>query len=120
MSRATILAAALLVLLQGSQVAAQPVCKPALTVKDVGLSQIINLRRLWTATVHVDASRCATSSGLFALGFVRLAENGRDLTFEEPLFWRLAPTTVRIEFWADEAVHDYWISDLAACPCRGN
>ncbi len=70
--------------------------------------------------MHVDASRCATVTGLFALGFVRLAENGPDLEFAEPFFWQPEQTKVRVEFWADEAVHKYWISDVATCPCRGN
>jgi hypothetical protein len=120
MSRASILAAALLLFLPGATVAAQPVCKPALTVKDVNFTETINLKRVWKAVVHVDASRCATVSGLFALGFVRLAENGPDLEFAEPFFWQPGPTRVRVEFWADEAVHKYWIEDVAACPCRAN
>jgi len=114
------LVAALLVFSQGTLAAAEPVCKPVLMVKDVGFSEMINLKRFWTATVDVDASRCATSSGLFALAFVRLAENAPDLEFAEPLFWQPGQTRVRVEFWADEAVHKYWVSDVAACPCRGN
>ncbi len=120
MSRALVLAATLLVLSQGAQATAQPVCKPILVVKDVAFSKTVNLKRFWTATVDIDASRCATSSGLFALSFVRLAENGPDLEFTEPLVWRATQTKVRVEFWADEAVRDYTISDIAACPCRGN
>ena len=83
MTRASILAAALLVLLQATQVVAQPVCKPVLTVRGVGYSGSINLRRFWTASVDVDASQCATSSGLYSLGFVRTAEDGLDLEFDQ-------------------------------------
>ena len=119
-SRAAILLAVLLVFFQGAQATAQPVCKPVPTVRDVAFSETINLRRFWTAVVHVDASKCATVSGLFALGFVRLAENGLDLEFAEPFFWRPGPTSVRVEFWADEAVHNYWIDEVATCPCRAN
>ena len=89
-------------------------------VKDVGFSEMINLKRFWTATVDVDASRCVTASGLFALTFVRLAENAPDLEFAEPFIWREAQTRIRVEFWADEAVHNYWIGEVATCPCRGN
>ena len=119
MPRAWILAAALLVLSQATQ-AAELACKPVLMVKNVGFSEVINLKRFWTATVDVDASRCAASSGLFALAFVRLSENAPDLEFAEPLIWRAPQTKVRVEFSADEAVHAYRIDDVAACPCRGN
>lgn len=114
------LVAALVLFSQGTQAAAQPVCKPVLTVKEASFSEAINLRRYWTAMVHVDASRCATVSGLFALGFVRLAENGPDLEFAESFFWQPDQTRVRVEFWVDEAVHKYWINDVATCPCRGS
>ena len=76
MSRASILTATLLVLLQGTQVAAQPVCKPAVTVRNVGFSEAVNLRRFWTAIVDVDASQCTTASGFYSLGFVRTAASG--------------------------------------------
>jgi len=118
---ASVLTAALLVFVQGVQATAQPVCKPVMTVRDANFSAPINLKRYWTAVVDVDASRCATvTGGLFALGFVRLAENGPDLEFAEPFFWQPEQTKVKVEFWVDEAVHKYWISDVAACPCRGN
>ena len=118
MPPASIGVAALLILLQATQATAQPICKPVLTIRDVALSHVVNLKRFWTAVVHADASKCATVSGLFAIGFVRLAENGPDLEFAEPFFWRPGPTSVRVEFWADEAVHKYWIEEVAACPCR--
>jgi len=114
------LAAALLAALPGTQAVAQPVCRPVLAVNNADFSQVFNLRRYWTATVHVDASRCATSTGLFAIGFVRLAGNGPDLEFAQPFVWQPGQTSVRVEFWADEAVHKYWISDVATCPCRGD
>ena len=119
LARASTLAA-LLLFAQAVQAAAQPACKPVMTVRDASLSEPINLKRYWTAVVHVDASRCATMTGLFALGFVRLAENGPDLEFAESFFWQPQQTKVRVEFWVDEAVHKYWIGEVAACPCRGN
>ena len=118
MARTSILTATLLVFLQGTQVAAQSVCKPALTVRNVGFSEAVNLRRFWTATVDVDASQCTTVSGLYSLGFVRTAESGLDQEFAQPFFWRPGQTSVRVEFWVDEAVHKYWIDEVAACPCR--
>ena len=56
MSRAAMLVAGLLVFSLGTQATAEPVCKPVLMVKDVGFSEMINLKRFWTATVDVDAS----------------------------------------------------------------
>lgn len=120
MSRTSMMVVVLLVFSQATQATAEPVCKPALLVNDVGFSEVTNLKRFWTATVQVDASRCATSSGLFAFAFVRLSENAPDLEFAEPLFWKSERTSVRVEFWADEAVQKYWVSDVAACPCRAN
>ena len=118
MSRAFIMAATFLAFLPGTQVAAQPVCKPALTIRNVGLSEAVNLRRFWTATLDVDASQCTTASGLYSLGFVRTAENGLDQEFAQPFIWRPGQTSVRVEFWVDEAVHKYWVGEVATCPCR--
>jgi hypothetical protein len=106
--------------LHAAPVAAQPVCRPTLTVKEESFSKMFNLRRIWTASLDIDASRCATTSGLFSIRFIRLAENAPDLTFTEPFLWRLGQQKVVVEFWANEAVHKYWIEEVAACPCRGN
>jgi hypothetical protein len=106
-------------LLNAAQATAQPVCRPVLTVKEESFSQTFDLRRIWTASINVDASRCTTSSGLFSIRFIRLAENAPDLTFTEPLEWQLGQKKVVVEFWANEAVHKYWIEEVAACPCRG-
>ena len=81
-------------------------------------SEPVNLRRYWTASVSVNTAPCATSSGFFSLGFLRLSENGKDLEFTEPFIWRGSDTAVRVEFWADEAVGRHWVADVAACPCR--
>jgi hypothetical protein len=103
-----------------SPVAANPLCKPSLAVKEVAFSNPVNLRRYWSATLAVDASSCADQSGLFALGFLRLAENAPDLEFVEPFLWQAGVTKVRIELWAGESVQSYWIADVAACRCRPN
>ena len=49
-----------------------------------------------------------------------MPENGPDLEFAKPFFWQPKQTKIKVEFWVDEAVHKYWISDVAACPCRSN
>jgi hypothetical protein len=106
--------------LNAAPVAAQAVCRPTLTVKEESFSKMFNLRRIWTASLDIDASRCATTSGLFSIRFIRLAENAPDLTFTEPFIWQLGQGRIRVEFWANEAVHRYWIEEVAVCPCRSN
>jgi hypothetical protein len=105
-------------LLHPAQAFAETLCRPQVTIKPVAFSQPANLRRYWTAAVDVDASACTAWSGLFALGFVRQSESAPDLEFAEPFIWRSEQTTVRVEFWADEAVGRYWIADIAPCACR--
>jgi hypothetical protein len=118
--KAFALAATLATLLGPLQAVAETQCRPQIAVGNVQFSQAVNLRRYWTASVSVDESNCAgaSSSGLFSLGFLRLAESGADLEFKEPFIWRGGETAVRVEFWADEAVGRHWIADVAACPCR--
>ena len=110
--------ATLFACLGAGQINAQPICKPAITVKQVAFSEMINLKRIWTASLEVDASSCATTSGLYSIGFVRRAENAPEAAFVEPFIWRLGQTRVVVEFWADESVERYWIENVASCPCR--
>ena len=111
---------ALCTLLNAAQVVAGPVCRPTLAVKEESFSLAFNSKRVWTASINIDATRCATTSGQFSIKFVRLAENAPDLTFTEPVIWSLGQKSVAVEFWANEAVHKYWIEEVAACPCRGD
>jgi len=99
---------------------AQPVCRPDMAIRDVRFSEMIQLKRFWTATVDVNASRCATIGGLFEIGFLRLAENAPDLEFAERFAWHPGEMELVVEFWADEAVHKYWIGEIAPCLCRGS
>jgi hypothetical protein len=62
-------------------------CKPMITFKEVRFSEAQNQRREWSATVSVNASRCAGTSGQFQIKFVRLKEMGADLLFTEPFNW---------------------------------
>jgi len=107
------------ILLAATPLTAGQICQPTLTVKDVNFSPVVNLRRYWSATIAVDAWPCARGTGLFALGFVRSAENAPNFEFLEPFIWHAGETKVRVEFWADEAVERYWLADVAPCPCRG-
>lgn len=105
-----------------TQAVAQQACRPALTFGDVQFSgmQPPMLQRTWTAVLSVDASRCATTSGRFEIVFSRLKENGLEIEFREPFIWTGASVEVSVDFWADEAVERYRLSNVAACACRSN
>ncbi len=101
-------------------VTGHPVCRPKLTVTDVQFSEMIppTLERKWTATVMVDASRCApNASGYFDLGISRLKETGYELNFREQFIWLAPSVKIGVDFWADEAVEEYWIENVTPCKC---
>jgi hypothetical protein len=97
--------------------AADSACKPALTFKDVRFSKAQNQQRKWTATLAVDASRCAATTGQFEIRFVRLKEFGPDLTFTEKFRWTPGSVDASLNFWWDEAVQDYAIGEVEPCGC---
>jgi hypothetical protein len=92
-------------------------CKPALAFKHVSFSKAQDQQRKWTATLTVDASRCAETSGKFEIKFVRLKEVGPDLLFTEKFRWTPGLVDVSLDFWWDEAVEDYWIGEVQPCGC---
>jgi hypothetical protein len=107
-------------LIGASQAIGQEVCKPALSISNVQFSkwQLPTLERKWTATVAVDASRCApNTAGTFEIGFLRLVENGVDIEFTEEFVWMSPAVNVGVDFWANEAVGRSWINKVSACPC---
>ena len=99
---------------------AAPLCKPVIGFKEVRFSptQPETMERTWSATLSVDASRCATTSGRFEILFSRLKENAPEADFTERFTWKAESVEVSVSFWADEAVEDYWLHNVAACPCR--
>jgi hypothetical protein len=103
-----------------AQSVAQQACKPVLEIKETRLSAMKppTLERRWVAELSVDASQCASQAGRFQIGFTRLTEGGLDLQFTESFDWRSGTLEVSIDFRADEAVQDYWIANVAPCPCR--
>ena len=107
-------------LISVTQAVGQQTCRPALAFKEVRFSEMKppTLQRKWTAVLSVDASRCATASGRFEIIFSRLKENGVEIEFREQFMWRPHSVEVSVDFWADEAVEGYWLSNVAACPCR--
>jgi hypothetical protein len=116
--RAFALAVSLVAGLAPLQATAETLCRPQIALGNVQFSDVVNLRRYWTASISIDASACAASSSFFLLGFRRQSENAPDLDFTEPFIWQSRGVNVRVEFWADEAVGPYWIADIAPCPCR--
>jgi hypothetical protein len=114
------LAAGMIGLIGVTQALGQQLCRPALAIKDVQFSQMQapTWERKWTAVVSVDASRCATNAtGSFEIIFSRLKENGLEIEFSEKFTWSSPAVTVAVDFWADEAVERYWISNVSACVC---
>ena len=93
-------------------------CKPVLTLKDVKLSAVTGQQREWTATLSVDESSCATPSGSFRLGVLRVKENAPDLEFVEQITWDVQPKRISVSFWEDEAPAAVWIDDVTPCSCR--
>jgi hypothetical protein len=98
---------------------AAEMCRPVLSIKDAQLSAYTPpaQERKWTATVVADASRCATTAGYFEVGFVREKEESPDLAFREQFVWSAPSVLIGLDFWFDEAVGDYWIYSIKACPC---
>jgi hypothetical protein len=97
--------------------AAAPICKPELAFKDVKFSAVDRetMIRMWSATVVVDASRCASTAGSFEILFTRQKENGPEVDFTERFEWRPGAVDVSVEFWADEAVESYRATGITAC-----
>jgi hypothetical protein len=102
-----------------TEIAAAPVCKPALSFEEARLSpmQPPTLERKWTATVVVDASRCAITAGAFEVGFSRMKENSMTVKFREQFIWSAPSVVIGLDFSADEAVEAYWIESIEECPC---
>ena len=119
-SYTSVLLAAIIGLVSVTQAVGQPICRPALAFKEVRFSKMQppTLERKWTAVLSVDASRCATTSGRFGIVFSRLKETGPDIDFQEQFVWKPDLVEVSVDFWADEAVAEYRLSNIAACPCR--
>lgn len=100
--------------------AGQPLCRPVLKFEDVRFSAMdrLTLVRTWTARLAVDASRCATTSGSFEIGFAQLKETAPDIGFHASFTWKPGAVEVALEFAPDEAVAAYWLYGVAPCPCR--
>jgi hypothetical protein len=98
----------------------RPICKPALTFKDVKFSAVKweTMVRTWTATMLVDASPCASSSGSFSIFFTRQKENSPEDDFADRFQWKPGVIEVSVDFSADEAVESYHLMSIPQCPCQ--
>jgi hypothetical protein len=100
--------------------AADPVCRPKLTIEraELGPLDMKTLRRTWTATIAANTAGCARdSSGVFDLGYTRLQEIGPDADFRERYTWRAGKIKLELQFGFGEALDRVWIENVSACPC---
>jgi uncharacterized protein YjiS (DUF1127 family) len=117
-SRSALLLVSLLVASGATRAVSQEICKPRLSAKAAGHSDVVNFQRKWTAGFAVDASRCSTTTGSFDIEFVRLKEVGPDLAFTERFAWTADKVDVSLDLTWDEWVDAYRVRDVAPCPCR--
>jgi hypothetical protein len=118
LSHPSILLAGSLVMFSAMQAAADQLCKPVLSLRDVRISEARSMQRTWTGVLVADASPCSTTSGPFEIEFTRLKETAPDLRFTERFTWTSGRSVVSIDVWWDEWVEDYRIARIASCPCR--
>lgn len=102
------------------QAIAAPTCKPALTFRNVRFSPIDleTMQRHWAATLSVDASSCATTSGSFEILFTLWSETAPDDALVRAFTWRPGLIEVTVDLAAGEAIGGYWLQGIGACPCR--
>ena len=97
----------------------QPICRPTLAFTEAHYApmKLPKLERTWTVAFTVDASRCATDSGSFSILFTVWKENAPDTEYIETFKWAPDLNVISKEFWADEAVGAYRVSEVQPCPC---
>ena len=118
LSHPSILLVASLVVLGAMQAVAGELCRPALSLRDVRISEPRNLQRTWSGVLVADAAPCSTTSGLFEIKFTRLKETAPDMRFTERFMWASGRSEVSLDMWWDEWFEDYRIAHITACPCR--
>jgi hypothetical protein len=114
------MAAIVLTLASASQDLAQHTCKPTMAFTEAHYSpmKLPKLERKWTVAFTVDASSCATETGSFSIQFTMWKENAPDTEFVETFSWKPDLNVISKEFWVDEAVGAYRVSEVPSCPCR--
>jgi hypothetical protein len=109
-----------LILMSAAQSWSQPICRPTLAFTEAHYApmKLPRLERTWTVAFTVDASRCATDSGSLSIQFTLWKENAPDTEFVETFQWKPEFNLISKEFWVDEAVGAYRVSEIEPCPCR--
>jgi hypothetical protein len=109
-----------LILMGATESWSQPICKPTLAFTEAHYApmKLPKLERTWTVAFTVDASRCATDSGSFSIEFTLWKENAPDTEFVETFQWKPDLNVISTEFWVDEAIGAYRVSEIHPCLCR--
>jgi hypothetical protein len=110
----------LIALANAAPATAAPLCRPALAFQQVGFSPMDfeTMRRRWTATLSVDGSPCAATSGRFEILFALWSETAQDDEFIRAFTWTAGLTAVAVDVAAHEAIGGYRLQNIATCPCR--
>ena len=114
------LIAVVLILLSVTKSWSQPQCRPTLAFTEAHYTpmRLPKLERTWTIAFTVDASSCATDSGSFSILFTVWKENAPDTEYVETFEWKPDLNVISKEFWVDEAIGAYRISEIHPCLCR--
>ena len=109
-----------LILMGPAESWSQRICRPTLAFTEAHYTplKLPKLERTWTVAFTVDASPCATDAGSFSIQFTLWKENAPDTEFVETFQWKPDLNVISKEFWVDEAVGAYRVSDIHPCPCR--
>src|ERR1700745_709546 len=97
LSHPSILLAASLVTFGAMQAVAGELCKPALSLRDVRISEPRNSQRTWSGVLVADASVCSTPPVVLEIKFPRLKETAPDLRFSERFTWASGRSEVAID-----------------------
>jgi hypothetical protein len=117
-----VLTAAPLILMGASNSWSQPICRPTLAFTEAHYTamKLPKLERTWTVAFTVDASRCATDTGRFAILFTVWKENAPDTEYVETFQWIPDLNVISKQFWVDEAVGAYRVIEVHRCPCANS
>jgi hypothetical protein len=116
------LTAVLLILMGVTESWSQPMCRPTLAFTEPHYApmKLPQLERTWTVAFTADASPCAAQSGTFSILFAVWKENAPDIDYVETFRWVPDLNVISKEFWVDEAVGAYKVTDIAPCPCASS
>jgi hypothetical protein len=96
-------------------------CKPILSIRNVRELRTANRPVqpwIWTATIVVDKTHCATAAGAFEIDFIQIKEYSPDVQYTERYKWTAGQFEVTLELAGDESIQDYRIGFIAPCVCQ--